>query len=77
MKYIEELNNGDKFLYQNYCYLLTIDYRQINKQIQRCCVNMHNGSISWLNNSTIIDQISVFYQNQENLLVEIKNEKNN
>jgi hypothetical protein len=76
MKYLEELNNGDKFLYQNYCYLISIDYRQTKKEIQRCCINIHNGNLLWLNNDTIVDQISIFYQNKDNLLVEIKNEKN-
>lgn len=77
MKYLEELHNGDKFIYNNNCYLITSDYKNHKEDIQRLCINMHSGSPLWLINNTIVEQIFVFYQNKENTLIEIKNEKNN
>jgi hypothetical protein len=77
MKYLEELNNGDKFIYNNNCYLITSDYKNYKEDIQRLCIDMHRGNTLWLMNNTIIEQIFVFYQNKENILIEIKNEKNN
>ena len=77
MKYLEELQNGDKFLYNNLCYITTCDYKNNKNGIQKLCINLHNGNPLWLNDNTIVDQIFILYQNTENLLVEIKNEKNN
>ncbi len=77
MKYLEELNNGDKFTYNNRCFVLTCDYKKSNNGIQKLCINLHDGNILWLNTDIIIDQIFILYQNQENLLLEIKNEKTN
>ena len=77
MKYLEELNNGDKFIYNNNCYLITSDYKNYKEDIQRLCIDMNRGNKLWLINNTIVEQIFVFYQNKENILIEITNEKNN
>jgi hypothetical protein len=76
MKYLEELNNGNKFLYKNNCYIITCDYKNSKEGIKKLCINLKNGEGVWFYQDTIIDQIFIFYQNQENLLIEIKNEKN-
>jgi hypothetical protein len=77
MKYLEELKHGDKFTYKDYCFVLTCDYKQSKNTIQKLCINLHNGNILWLNDDTIVYQIFIFYQNQDNLLVDIKNETHN
>jgi hypothetical protein len=76
MKYIEELHNGHKFIYNKYCYIVTSDYKNSKTDIQRMCINLHNGNPTWLLNNTIVEQIFILYQNQENTLIEIKNEQN-
>jgi hypothetical protein len=77
MKYLEELQNGNKFLYNKLCYIISSDYKKSKDDIKRLCINLNNGHIIWLDNDTMVDQIFIFYQNEQNLLVEIKNETNN
>lgn len=76
MKYLEELDNGNKFIYNNNCYIITYDYKHSKDGIKKLCIDLKNGIGVWLNQDIIIEQIFIFYQNKENLLVEIKNEKN-
>lgn len=78
MKYIEELTNGQIFSIKEKLYVLTADFRTQKDTQKHCCVSLDNGQMSWKTADTIVDNPSVFYQDTENNLKEIKqNETNN
>lgn len=69
MKYIEELNIGDTFQYQDNIYVLTCDMR---KNGARMGVSLKNGNIYWLDSQTIVDPIQLFILDNDNNVVSVK-----
>ena len=78
MKYIEERTNGQIFSIKDKMYVLTADFKTQKDKQKHCCVSLDNGQVSWKNADTMVESPSVFYQDEENNLKEIKhNEPNN
>lgn len=73
MKYVEELECGDTFLYQNQIYLLTSDFKSNGS---RLCYSLKNGQSLWLKNDTMIDHNPVYLLDSENTIIAVKNTKN-
>lgn len=69
MKYLEELSNGDHFLYNNGYYITSIDF---NKSRYRKCINLNDGTQRWLSPDTIVENIVVFTLDNESNLIPIK-----
>lgn len=72
MKYIEEINHGQIFLYRNQLYVLTSDFQTQNTRTKHMCIQLNNGFAQWLASDTIVDIPPIFYQDGDNILHQIK-----
>jgi hypothetical protein len=72
MKYIEEINCGDCFEYQNQYYVLTQDFK---KNGQKLCINLINGFGHWFKSDLIVDSIDLFRLDADNNVIAIKERK--
>ena len=63
MKYIEELQNGDCFEYQNKKFLLTADFK---KNGSRLAYSLTDGSAHWLESNTIIEICPIYFLDKDN-----------
>ena len=69
MKYLEELEPGDCFEFENNNYLLLLDYK---KNGDRCSAMLSNGSTRWLKPDSIVDICPVYTLDQDNNILPIK-----
>lgn len=72
MKYLEELGGGDLFIYEDKKYVLTSDYRIRNKKDQKQCISMGNGFSRWLDASTIVDFLDLYYRDIDGNILPLK-----
>lgn len=69
MKYLEELEPGDCFEFENHTYLTLCDYK---KNGQRCCVILKSGSTRWLEPDIIVDICPIYKLDEDNNVIAIK-----
>lgn len=69
MKYIEEITNGECFVFNNHYYLLTSDFKSNG---QRLAYSLYNGSSKWFDSNTIINTEPVYILDKENNVVAIR-----
>lgn len=62
MKYIEELQNGQIFVYNTIFYVLSNDFKIKNNLAYHMCIAISNGGIHWLEANTIVEIVPLFYQ---------------
>lgn len=74
MKYIEEINNGQIFYFENKFYVLSADLKKNNTKNKHMCIQINSGLIRWLDSDTMIEIVPVFYQDKENILHNIYND---
>jgi hypothetical protein len=72
MKYLEELSGGHLFIYEDKKYVLTSDYRIRNKKDQKQCISMDNGFNRWLDASTIVDFLDLYYRDIDGNILPLK-----
>lgn len=72
MKYIEELEAGDCFKYNDNLYLLTCDHKNNGN---RLCFCLLNGLPKWFEPSTIVDLNPVYSLDNNNNIVPTKESK--
>lgn len=70
MNYIEELEGGSTFSYDNKLFLLTSDFK---KDGSRMSIDMANGFPLWLKSQTIVESTPLFKLDSENNIIAIKN----
>jgi hypothetical protein len=73
MKYLEELEHGQCFRYQNKYYILTTDFKSNG---DKNCIDLQTGNIKWLNSSSIVDDIDIYTLDKDNTLVPLRERKN-
>jgi hypothetical protein len=62
MKYLEEIEAGDTFAYQNYFYVLSSDYRETkNKQTSYMCLGLNDGLVRWFLGSIMIEPTQLYH----------------
>lgn len=69
MKYLEELNNGECFEFQNNCFIITHDFK---KNGDRSCIKLNDGSNNWLKPDTIVKIADIFTMDKDNNIIAIK-----
>lgn len=69
MKYLEEIEPGTVFMYQNQEYLATIDFKKNN---DRLCVLLKDGSMRWLSPNESVETISIYKMDNVNNLIDLK-----
>lgn len=72
MKYLEELEPGDSFIFEESTYIKLVDYK---KNGDRCCANLKNGSTRWIESNTIVDASPLYSLDSDNNIVAIKETK--
>lgn len=72
MKYLEELNNGDLFSLNNIKFVLSADFRDRNKKIQKKCVSINNGCIQWIDADTIVSHLELYHRDSEGNILPVK-----
>ena len=72
MKYIEELNSGDCFNYDNKSYLITSDFKKDNSKL---CINLESGFPKWFLPEIIVKKIEIYTLDESNNIVPIKETK--
>lgn len=72
MKFIEELENGDIFIYKDIPYLLTQDSKKNN---DRLCYSLKDGSCRWLKPDTMIHHEPVYTLDSNNNIQPVKETK--
>lgn len=69
MKYIEELNNGDCFRWNEKLFLLCSDFK---KSGDRLVISMDNGFPLWLSNDAIVEVVTLYTLDSDNNVISIK-----
>jgi len=69
MKYIEEANIGDCFIYNDQYFIITTDFKKSGDKLVIC---LSNGQLHWMNPSTMINIIDLFTIDKENNIIAIK-----
>lgn len=69
MKYLEEINTGDCFIYENKYFVLTSDFK---KNGDKLAVSLKDGSCKWVKSDTIINHIDIFTFDDNNNIIAIK-----
>jgi len=73
MKYIEELECGETFLYDSKYFVLSSDFK---KNDTKMCVSLNNGFIFWLKSDLIIEQVPLYRMDENNNIIAIKKSEN-
>ena len=74
MKYIEEIESGRCFSYENQHYLATADF---NRSKKRFCVNLITGQARWLAFDNAVQEISIYTIDEDNNFTPINPEPTN
>lgn len=70
--YLEELDNGDSFEYEDNKFVVTTDYKQDSS---RLCICLKDGSSRWLASNCIVNKIQLFIMDKDNCIIAIKETK--
>lgn len=70
MKYIEELENGDSFLFQKERpYIITSDFRTNGSRLGICLID---GSSQWFKFDQIVDIEPIYLLDEDNQVIPVK-----
>lgn len=71
-KYIEELNAGDSFLFQDEYWICGTDFKNNG---YRNALSLKTGSPRWLSPETIIDPIQIYILDNNGTIIPVKETK--
>jgi len=76
MTYIEELDNGECFIFNDDYYIVSCDF---NSQKKRFCINLVDGNARWFKGNTIVKNFDIYRIDDDNnlIMVKQKNDKKN
>ena len=69
MKYLEELESGDCFRFEDKYYLKLTDYKKTG---ERCCVSITSGSTRWLAGESIVYSDQLYTLDEDNNVIPLK-----
>lgn len=69
MKYLEELKNGDCFVYKNQNFLLTSDFKKDNSKL---CYSLNDGYAKWMSSQEIVEPLILYTLDKDNNIVAIQ-----
>lgn len=73
MKYIEELEFGETFVYNDKYYVLSADFKKDNS---RMCISLNDGFVCWLKPDSIVKLVSLYCMDENTNIIPIKETKN-
>lgn len=65
-KYIEEIQNGECFMYNNKLYITTNDFRKNKEIYEKKTVSITDGTCRWMSHTNIVEKIDLFYRDKDN-----------
>jgi len=71
MKYIEELENGDCFLYNTATFVITADF---DRNRNRFCINLSTGTPRWFTPETMVEKNPIFILDDNSNILPVKQE---
>lgn len=71
MKYLEEINAGDCFVFESKSYILTIDFK---KNGDRLSYRLDNGNPIWLKGNALVTINPIYHLDIDNNIIPIKTE---
>jgi hypothetical protein len=74
MKYIEELENGDCFVFKKDIYITNADFKSNG---QRLCINLNSGINRWIAPNEIVEICPIYYIDKDANITPIKPTKKN
>lgn len=75
MKYIEELDLGEIFLYSENGFIKTTDFKQTKNGIQYLCVRISDGKPNWLEGNTAVNILDLYKRDNDGNILPLKNYK--
>jgi len=69
MKYLEELNCGECFEFNNSYFILTHDFK---KNGDKLCIKLNTGSNHWMRSDSIVKIADIFTMDKDNNIIAIK-----
>lgn len=69
MKYLEELEPGITFIYQNIEYIISTDFKKNNS---RMCISLQDGSIRWLSPSDTVELVKIYKIDENNNIIDLQ-----
>lgn len=69
MKYLEELNSGDCFEYNNDYYVLSCDFKNNGN---RMCLSLKNGFSNWFGADSIVNLTDIFTLDKDSNIIALK-----
>jgi hypothetical protein len=70
-KYIEELNPGNTFIYEQVVYVLTIDFKSNSS---RLAYSIANGNPRWFIGNTIVEPVLLYLLDTDNNIIPLNTE---
>jgi len=74
MKYLEEIEFGECFEYNNLYFILTHDMK---KNGDKLCVNLNTGFSQWLKSDSMIKTTDIFTMDKDNNIIAIRERAKN
>lgn len=72
MKFLEEVVNGESFLFNETMFILTSDFKIKNKETQRLGINLKDGNPRWIGSNEMVDSIQIYTLDKENNILAIR-----
>jgi hypothetical protein len=69
MKYLEELEPGDSFNWEDKYYIVSSDYKNNG---QRDCINLSNGFNKWFKPDEIVEICPIYILDTDNNIISVK-----
>jgi hypothetical protein len=75
MKFLEEIEPGLAFKFNNEYFLATTDFKEKNKNQFRYSISMNNGAGRWIGSNELIDLAPLFTVDSQGTIIPIKETK--
>lgn len=75
MKFLEDLNSGDCFKFEDAFFIVTSDFKLGKHTQARSCVSLKNGTFRWIDANAMIDHIPIFSLDKDSNIIPIKETK--
>jgi len=73
MKYIEEINPGDIFLWKQKRYILSADFRPFkNNKTRHMSISMDNGICKWFQSTEQVEILELYYRDKDGNILLVK-----
>jgi hypothetical protein len=77
MKFLEEIESGSLFIWNNSRFILTSDYKEYkDKKSTKMSVNIDTGNIQWIISDAMVEELDLYYRDKDSNIIALKERKN-